>query len=402
MALHALAKARHDQRKPAAADSALADAIALAESEAQPDTTSLIQMYVLRGNIARYIDKWDESERWLLRGLDLATRFHGEIHPTVAVAKLNLGNLYSQRGRSDDALKITEEGLAVAEQVYPPSHPTVAGGYTVRAYIHEMQRRWDEAVADREKSLALFRETLGPNHPKVASVLYGLASLYESAGNREMAMERAREAYALRREIHGANNADAARILAYIADLEAAGGQVEHADSLFRSAIAELEATIGAKAGPTATAYRNYARLLDATARLELADRYFRAAQEAMAATSGESDSHFGQCLVQHAYTTLRRGERAGAVEMMRKGLATLETALGADSLELAGSLVMCAAISAGAGDREGADALLARATRCGASPDEVERFPELSAARDASERRPPAESRPLANAGKR
>ncbi|MEW6119771.1 MAG: tetratricopeptide repeat protein [Pseudomonadota bacterium] len=82
-----------------------------------------------------------ESERWLKEAIAL-NRAHGHFHH-LGKHLMNLGNLYRQRGRYDEAQALLDEGATLVEQVGDVYWQAVAARY--RGWLARDRKDWAEA-----------------------------------------------------------------------------------------------------------------------------------------------------------------------------------------------------------------------------------------------------------------
>jgi tetratricopeptide (TPR) repeat protein len=76
-------------------------------------------------NLAEYLlvqQSFEEAEVLLLRSFRVRQSVSGAEDPELAVTLYNLGSLYADQGRTDEARKVLSEALSICEKSLPPEH----------------------------------------------------------------------------------------------------------------------------------------------------------------------------------------------------------------------------------------------------------------------------------------
>ena len=126
---------------------------------------------------AREAAHYAEAEQLLQRALREAEQV-GPDDPRVATAANNLGLLYHDQGRLQEAQSLYTRALAIWEQHVGPEHEDVAAALNNLAEIAHAEGDWARAEPLYERVLAIERKVLGAAHPDVAISLNNLAELY--------------------------------------------------------------------------------------------------------------------------------------------------------------------------------------------------------------------------------
>jgi protein O-mannosyl-transferase len=106
-----------------------------------------------------------------LEGAESAYLAAGELMPGQPFSSLDLGRIYLQLGRLDDALAQFKTALAI--------DPTMAEVYNNMGKIHELKMEYDEALEDYRKAVKL-KPYLAATHSNIG-VLYARQKRYEEA-----------------------------------------------------------------------------------------------------------------------------------------------------------------------------------------------------------------------------
>src|SRR5690606_21092577 len=106
---------------------AITESIAIREAS-RSQGSSLAAAY---NNLALALDNAErdaEAEPHMIRAMELAGEVFGRDDPRYAIAVANLGNLYRQSGRHDEAEALLDQGLRMRREMLGPDHPYVAIG----------------------------------------------------------------------------------------------------------------------------------------------------------------------------------------------------------------------------------------------------------------------------------
>ena len=111
---------------------------------------------------------------------------------------------YEPKTILDKKTTITEEqrlkrSLAIDEKALGPDHPNVATTLNNLGLLYSDQARYDEAEPLLKRSLSIREKTLGPDHPNVAKTLNSLAVLYSDQDEHLKALPFAQKATAIYR-----------------------------------------------------------------------------------------------------------------------------------------------------------------------------------------------------------
>jgi len=116
---------------------------------------------------------------------------HGE-----ALALMNLGNVYTQQGRWEEAIANYEKALEIFRVGDRHGEAQTLANL---GSVYRLQGRWEEAIANYEKALETFR-ALGDRHGE-GQALGNMANVYAQQGELEKALETATQALRIFEEL---------------------------------------------------------------------------------------------------------------------------------------------------------------------------------------------------------
>jgi tetratricopeptide (TPR) repeat protein len=205
--------------------------------------------------------RYDEAERLYQRArailvareeesLDLATLYH------------NLGGLEHARGRCARGEPLARRGLEIRERALGPGHPDVAADAAALAAILDGAGKREEAEALFRRSLGVFERVYGSQHYEIAVGLNNLAALHQAKGDTGEAEQLYQRALALKEKLLGTNHPDVATTVNNLAVLYASHARWSEAEPMYRRAVAIFEATLGPSHSKTVACRENYRALL--------------------------------------------------------------------------------------------------------------------------------------------
>ncbi|MGQ0722284.1 MAG: protein kinase domain-containing protein [Candidatus Eiseniibacteriota bacterium] len=359
-----------DRGDEAAADSLVTEGIRLCEGSTDPDVNVFLRLHRLKATIAFRRYDLETAERHYLRALELSGTEGAD--PPDAIHR-HLASLYSALEDRAKAVHHAEEAVRLARQVYPPEHPFLADALSAHADALASRGEHEQAAAAREEAIAILRAA-GPQQ-MLAAELSRAAVTYLQSGDPERAMRRSEEAWAAYHELYGAENVRTAQEATNLARWYADGGQKQRADSTFRAALPVLD-RLDPQGFFTAYAYMGHANVARDLGQHARADDLYRHAEANLDSADVGVRPYFAECRVDCAYLRSLQGRHAEADSLLREAVGLLsEDGLDGDCW----AFVTWAAARAQAGDDDGAVEKLREAARCGATPGDVGKYPELA-----------------------
>jgi CHAT domain-containing protein len=160
---------------------------------------------------------------------------------TRLLTVLQLGTLYQQLNRIEEAGQLAEQALDVVEKLLGPDHPVVASTLEAVASTRAYAGRYAEAEAMRKRALAINERAYGREHITVASSLQGLGHLYRLQDRFDEALPLLLSGMHIAEKKFGPDHAQIVPHLAEIADLYKSQRRFAEAEPLLKRALANLE-----------------------------------------------------------------------------------------------------------------------------------------------------------------
>jgi eukaryotic-like serine/threonine-protein kinase len=185
-----------------------------------------------------YAGRFDRSEEFNRRALDIERRIHGDRHPFVADTLINLGAIEFERTRYGEAEALQRDAAEIKRAWYGGDHPQTASALTMlgRAILQQ-PGRLDEADGVMREALAVQERVYGPVHPKVASALNELGLIALRQGRLDDAEARFRRMVDVYRQVYDDNHYYIGVALSNLGGVYQERGEHARAEALFREVL---------------------------------------------------------------------------------------------------------------------------------------------------------------------
>ena len=160
--------------RSADAEAPLRDAIRILEKHGLALERARAQMAL--ANVESDRSNFAEAERLLLEVVKIREQAVPESSDLAATLN-NLGNLYHDMGRNEDAVRVHERSLAIKENVNGPDHYFLSQSLSNLANVYMEMKRYDQAEPMHRRALAIKRRALEPNHPEIGVSEHNLGDL---------------------------------------------------------------------------------------------------------------------------------------------------------------------------------------------------------------------------------
>ncbi len=246
----------------------------------------------------------------------------------IASARLNLANLLSASGATDEAAALLQSLLQQRMGELGADHPRTLSVQHGLAHLFDRTGKRDKAEVLYVDTLSRRRVVLGDRHGQTLATLQSYAALLSQTGRAAEAEPLMREAAAAMREIFGTRAADTQATLGGLANVYEELGRMDDAELLYREII-EAQEGAGERGGHVAIARNNLAMLLMQTDRLEAACEGFAQAVDEADSSAGPDHpmsaillGNLGECLSRQRKTVAARDalQRAHSVLAERLG----------------------------------------------------------------------------------
>ncbi len=363
-----------DQGRYADAESWLARALELGETEVGVEEPSVVGIINRMGTLMHEQGRYADAERLYRRALARWTELHGEDHPLVAVGLLNVASALTPQARHEEAERMVRRAAELQERLLGPDHPELANTLNSLAASLMNQGRYDsEAEALFEKTYEVHVRAFGPEHPRVAMSLYNLARLHSIKGASDRAREFHERALGIRERALGPEHPEVARSLNSLGLVFERQGECARARRLFSRALAIQREALGDEHPATGLSQNNLASADECEGAYEEAARGYQDALATWERALGAEHPHVSVALVGLANVGLAQGQPIRAREHAARAVSILEAAREQPERLAEARFVLARAMWAEPADRAQSWRLALSARADHARPSEVE-----------------------------
>jgi CHAT domain-containing protein len=119
----------------------------------------------------------DKALEFYEKALVIYEKLHGKDHPKIAIAKANIGFIYTKMELYGDATNNFESALKTWEKIYLQPHPTKA--FLLFSLGETYQKIGNAKAANGyfDRALTMYEQSYGKKHPDIASVLNAVGNV---------------------------------------------------------------------------------------------------------------------------------------------------------------------------------------------------------------------------------
>ena len=149
------------------------------------------------------LGKHQEALKYKLQSLNIRQELFGEKHPDTANSLNNIGGTYGQLGKHQEALKYKLQALDIIQELFGEKHPDTATSLNNIGSTYDELGQYKEALKYQLQALDIRQELFGEKHPDTANSLYNIGSTYSLLGQEQEALKYKLPALKLLQDIFG-------------------------------------------------------------------------------------------------------------------------------------------------------------------------------------------------------
>jgi Tfp pilus assembly protein PilF len=243
-----------------------------------PDHTSTLDTVNNLGLLYCDQGKLNEAEEMFRRALAGRKKALGPDHTSTLGTVNNLGLLYCDQGKLDVAEEMFRRALAGREKALGPDHTSTLGTVNNLGLLCCDQGKLDVAEEVFRRALAGREKALGPDHTSTLDTVNNLGLLYRNQGKLGMAEEMFRRALAGREKALGPDHTSTLGTVNNLGLLYCNQGKLDVVEEMFRRALAGHEKALGPDHTTTLDTVNNLGLLYRNQGKLGMAEEMFRRA----------------------------------------------------------------------------------------------------------------------------
>lgn len=296
------------------------------------NTTAAGQEYHLAANVFRRQGQYKDAELNYLEARRIALDVLAEGSEVVGDLSLNLGNMYGEMGKYEEALEEIEKGLQIMRRTKGEISMEAGSALHCIGGILLTQGNLEEALPRLLEARNILLEAVGLDHPLRRAVLQSLGSCYDLMGRPRDAGVARREALRISKITEGDGPSDgeqAGKTLENLAHDFSDMGDLAMARDTYDGALDEYRLVHGDNHPNVAYAHNNLAGILVQQGQLNRALEELETALKIKYNELGVDHVGVAHSLKNVGIVLDRQGEHGQARKMYSKALAIFARALG-------------------------------------------------------------------------
>jgi tetratricopeptide (TPR) repeat protein len=215
---------------------ALQSALTNFQKDNKDNTLDAAQTLAYLGNLYRTTGKYAQAEEQLARSLAIRQKYLKENNEWMAASYNDLGLVYSQID-DDKALEYYEKALAIYEKLHGQDHPKIAIAKTNIGFMYSKLELYGDATNNFESALKTWEKIYPQAHPTKAFLLFSLGETYQKVGNAKAANGYFERALTMYEQSYGKKHPDIASVLNAVGNVRLSENKYDEALGYFQRAL---------------------------------------------------------------------------------------------------------------------------------------------------------------------
>lgn len=215
---------------------ALQSALSNFQKDNKDNTLDAAQTLAYLGNLYRTTGKYAQAEEQLTRSLAIRQKYLKENNEWIAASYNDLGLVYSQID-DDKALEYYEKALAIYEKLHGQDHPKIAIAKTNIGFMYTKLQLYGDATNNFESALKTWEKIYPQAHPTKAFLLFSLGETYQKVGNAKAANGYFERALTMYEQSYGKKHPDIASVLNAVGNVRLSENKYDEALGYFQRAL---------------------------------------------------------------------------------------------------------------------------------------------------------------------
>ncbi len=291
--------------------------------------------FSIRGDVYNHTGKYQEAKELYENVLKLRQTAHGEMHATVEMGNIKLGDLYRSTGEYK-AEELDEKAPMIHKLIDDEQHGGAAKLYSKLGNVYHHTGQYSQAKDLFEKALVIQKRLYGEEDATVALSYNDLGSVYNSMGKYNEAKRLHENALTMQTKIHGDEHARVADSYSSLGAVYENIGEYKKAKELLGKSLMIHERVYGEVHTAVARSYSNLGHVYHSMGEYDKAKDVHEKALMIQRKVCGEEhvDVAAGYNNVGKTYFSI--GEFNQAKELFGKALAILKKIFGEEHPDVA------------------------------------------------------------------
>ncbi|KAN0072319.1 hypothetical protein V8E54_009248 [Elaphomyces granulatus] len=282
----------------------------------------------------------NESAKWWLtqrRLLQHATRCsHAVLNGMVADdgmewALFNLGSLYAEQDKLDEAEKMYQHVLRGEEKAWGPDHTSTLDTVNSLGLLYKSQGKLGEAEKMYQRALQGNEKALGPDHTSTLTAINNLGILYADQGKLDEAAKMYQRTLKGYEKAWGPDHMSTLRTVNNLGILYKSQGKLGEAEKMYQRALQGKEKALGPDHTSTLDTVNNLGILYKSQGKLDKAEKMYQRALQGNEKALGPDHTSTLDTVNNLGLLYQSQGELDEAEKMYQRALQGREKALGPD-----------------------------------------------------------------------
>lgn len=269
------------------------------------------------GSALLQVGEFDESEEALLRAREVCSGDHEVARDWLSTTASNLGALFGETGRVEEAAECMNSALALDIARFGPHDRVVSIRLLNYAKILRDMNRIADAIGAASLALEIDVAALGSDSPVVAGDLSALGNLLQDSGESERARQMLEQAVSIARHLPAADRKQLAVDLRNLARVVEHLGDLDAAEHLLRESLTIDREVAGGRNPAVAVDMNNLAVNLRHQGRLEEAMEFHQQALSIDRERRGNQHPKVALRLLNWAVTLMMNRDSATAAMLL-------------------------------------------------------------------------------------
>ena len=283
------------------------------------------------GNVYCNLGKYDEALKYHTQALEIQEKVLGEEHSDTTCSYNNIGLVYNDLGKYDEALTYHTKALKIREKVLGEEHTDTASSYNNIGNVYCNLGNYDEALKYHTKALEIYKKVLSEECPDTAMSYNNIGCDYYNLSNYDKALVCYTNALKTRKKVLGEKHTDTASSYNNIGSVYYNLGKYDEALEYYTKALEIYEKVLGKEHIDTAMSYNNIGNVSCNLGKYNEAFKYFDRALQIQEKVLGEEhiDTAMSYNNIGRIYAILGKYDKA--LGYFTKALKIFQSMLGSE-----------------------------------------------------------------------
>ncbi|KAN0072316.1 hypothetical protein V8E54_009245 [Elaphomyces granulatus] len=276
-------------------------------------------------------DKLDEAEKMYQCALQGEEKALGPDHTSTLETVNNLGNLYVSQGKLDEAEKMYQRALQGKEKALGLDHTSTLNTVNNLGILYSSQGKLDKAEKMYQRALQGKEKALGLDHTSTLDTVNNLGNVYKSQGKLDEAGKMYQRALQGCEKALGLDHTSTLDAVINLGNLYKSQGKLDEAEKMYQRAMQGMEKALGPDHTSILDTVNSLGNLYLSQGKLDEAEKMFQRALQGYEKTFGPDHRSTLNTVNNLGNLYFSQGKLDEAEKMYQRAMQGMEKALGPD-----------------------------------------------------------------------